>query len=147
MLDLKEVLTEYADSRKYKLKELDNGTFSIDIAMKLQDGSFRYQFVWAWVIKGRAKGQKDCIYLNSRVGTYNPTVNLYDLIKESGCGVYSSVTIVNDKDKEGNPCETIVIHASPIQELVTKEEFLYILWEVAERADILEEKFFGGDSH
>ena len=28
-----------------------------------------------------------------------------------------------------------------------KEEFLYILWEVAERADILEERFFGGDSN
>ncbi len=146
MIDLKEVLTEYAEAKKYKLKEMDGGVFSLDIAMKLSDGSFRYQFVWAWVIPGRAKGQ-DCIYLNSRIGTYNPTVNLYNLMKDSGAGVYSSVTIVNDKDKQGNPCETIVVHASPIREMVSKEEFLYILWEVAERADILEERFFGGDNN
>lgn len=146
MIDLKKVLTDYADSKKYKLKEMDNGIFSLDISMKLSDGSMRYQYVWIWVIPGRAKGQ-DCIYLNSRVGTFNPTINLYGLMKDSGAGVYSSVTIVNDKDKQGNPCESIVVHASPIQNMVTEEEFLYILWEVAERADILEERYFGGDDN
>ena len=146
MIDLKKVLTDYANSKKYKLKEMDNGIFSLDISMKLSDGSMRYQYVWIWVIPGRAKGQ-DCIYLNSRVGTFNPTINLYRLMKDSGAGVYSSVTIVNDKDKQGNPCESIVVHASPIQNMVTKEEFLYILWEVAERADILEERYFGGDDN
>ena len=146
MIDLKKVLTDYANSKKYKLKEMDNGIFSLDISMKLSDGSMRNQYVWIWVIPGRAKGQ-DCIYLNSRVGTFNPTINLYRLMKDSGAGVYSSVTIVNDKDKQGNPCESIVVNASPIQNMVTKEEFLYILWEVAERADILEERYFGGDDN
>jgi hypothetical protein len=146
MIDLKEVLTEYSESRKYKLRELDGGKFSIDIAMKLKDGSFRYQFVWVWISKERGKG-KDCIYLTSRAGTYNPGVNLFQLIKESGYGVYTTITIVSDKDKEGNPCETVVIQASPVQEFLSKEEFLYILWEVAEVADIIEEKHFGGDSN
>ena len=49
--------------------------------------------------------------------------------------------------KEGNPCETVVIQASPILEYLQKEEFIDILWEVAEIADILEEKHFGGDSN
>lgn len=146
MIDLREVLTEYAEVKKYKLKELDNGKFSIDIAMKLKDGSSRYQFVWIWIAEGRAKG-KDCVYLTSRAGIYTPNANVYQLLKESGYGVYSTVTIVPDKDKEGNPCETVVVQASPILEYLQKEEFIEILWEVAEIADILEEKHFGGDSN
>ncbi len=146
MINLKEVITEYAESKKYKLRELDGGKFSIDIAMKLKDGSFRYQFVWVWISEGRAKG-KDCVYFTSRAGTYTPNVNLYQLMKESGYGVYTTVTIVPDKDKEGNPNETIVVQASPVLEHLSKDEFLYILWEVAEVADILEEKHFGGDAN
>lgn len=146
MIDLKQVLTEYAESKKYKIKELDGGKLGIDIAMKLKDGSFRYQFVWVWLVPGRGKG-KDCVYFTSRAGTYTPNVNLYQLVKESGYGVYSTITIVPDKDKEGNPCETVVVQASPVQEFLSKEEFLYILWEVAEVADILEERHFGGDTN
>lgn len=144
MIDLRKVLTEYAEVKKYKLKELDNGKFIIGITMKLKDGSFRHQFVWIWVAKGRAKG-KDCIYLVSRSGTYNSNSNVYQLLKESAHGVYSTVAIVPDKDKEGNSCETVVVQASPILEYLQKEEFIEILWEVAEIADILEEKHFGGD--
>lgn len=146
MIDLRAVISDYATRKKFKWKETDNGIFSIDIAMKLSDGSMRYQYVWIWIIPGRAKGQ-DCIYLNSRVGTYNPTVNLYTMMRDSGAGVYSSVTLVNDKDTNGNPCETIVVHASPIREHVTQAELEYIIWEVAERADVLEERYFGGDAN
>ena len=144
MIDLKEVLTAYSEERKYKLKEIDVGKFSIDIAMKLKDGSFRYQFVWIWVSEGRGKG-KDCVYFTSRAGTFSPNVNVYQLIKESGYGVYTTITIVPDKDKDGNPCETVVVQASPVHEFLSKDEFLYILWEVAEVADIIEEKHFGCD--
>lgn len=144
MIDLKQVLTDYATAKNYKLKELDNGKYSIDISMKLKDGSSRYQFVWAWIAEGRAKGE-DCVYLTSRAGTYTPNANLYQLLKESGYGIYSTITIVPDKDKDGNPCETVVVQASPMLKYLTEEEFLYILWEVAEVADIIEEKHFGGD--
>lgn len=146
MINLKEVLTEYTEERKFKLKELDDGKFSVDIAMKLKDGTYRYQFVWVWISEGRGKG-KDCIYFTSRAGTYTPNINNYQLLKESGYGIYSTITIVPDKDKEGNPCETVVVQASPIHEHLSREQFLYILWEVAEVADIIEEKHFGGDSN
>ena len=39
---------------------------------------------------------------------------------------------------------SIVVHASPIHEFLTEAEFLSILWEVGENADILEEKYFDG---
>ena len=146
MIELKKVLTNYAASKKYKLKEVDKGVFSLDISMNLSNGSMRYQYVWIWIIPGGAKG-KDCVYLNSRVGTFNSTVNLYGLMKDSGKGVYSSVTILDDKDKKGEPCESVIVHASPMIDRLTEEEFLYILWEVAERADILEEQYFGKDDN
>ncbi|MCH2021543.1 MAG: hypothetical protein MK207_03585 [Saprospiraceae bacterium] len=146
MINIKEVLTAYSEERKFKLKEIEDGKFSIDIAMKLKDGSFRYQFVWLWVSEGRAKG-KDCVYFTSRVGTYTPNLNKEQLLRESGYGVYSTITIVPDKDKSGNPCETVVVQASPVYEYLNEDEFLYILWEVAEVADILEEKHFGGDTN
>ena len=144
MIDIKEILTEYAEIKKYKLKELDNGKFSLDISMKLKDESIRYLFIWIWIAEGRAKGV-NCVYMTRRAGTNTPNANLYQLLKESGYGVYSTITIVPDKDKSGNPCETVVVQASPIHKYLTKEEFLYVLWEVAEVADVLEEKHFGGD--
>lgn len=144
MINVKEVLEKYAEVKGYKVKELENGKFSIDVSMQLKDGTSRYQFVWIWIAEGRAKGE-NCVYLTSRAGTYTPNVNLYQLLKESGYGVYSTITIVPDKDKDGKPCETVVVQASPIQKYLTQEEFLYILWEVAEVADIIEEKHFGGD--
>jgi len=146
MLDLKTTLLEYAASSPHKFKELDNGKFCIDFAFKLKDGSKRYQMVWCWLSKGRAKG-KDCVYFTSRAGTYNPSVNMYKLLKEAGYGTYSTITVVSDKDKDGNPCETVVVQASPVLEFLSKDEFLYILWEVGEVADIVEEKHFGGDSN
>ncbi|MFK7796147.1 MAG: hypothetical protein AB8E82_01755 [Aureispira sp.] len=146
MIDLKAVLTEYATAKEFKIKELDNGKFSIDVILKLKAGSARYQFVWVWIAEGRAKG-KDCVYITSRVGIYTPNVNVYQLLKESGYGVYSTITIVPDKDKEGKPCESIFIQASPILEYLEEEELIEILMEVAEIADILEEKHFGGDSN
>ena len=50
MINLKETLTEYAAAKKYKIEELDGGKLGIDIGMELKDGSFRYQFVWVWVV-------------------------------------------------------------------------------------------------
>ena len=112
----------------------------------MKDNSNRFQVVWCWIEAGRGKG-KDCLYMTSRAGIYNPELNLYQLLKESGFGTYSTITVVSDKDKEGNPCETIVVQASPVLEFLSKEEFLFILWEVAEIADILEVKHFGGDAN
>jgi hypothetical protein len=146
MIAIDKLLKEYAFAQKYKLSLLENGKYCIDIAMKLKDGSFRYQFVWVWEVKGRGKG-KDCVYLTSRVGSYSSSIDLYQLVKEAGYGIYTTVTVVGDKDKAGKPCESIVVQASPVLEFLSKEAFLFILWEVAEVADILEEKHFGKDQH
>ncbi len=146
MIDLKTILLEYAATTSHKLKLLDGDKFSIDFAYRMKDGSTRYQLVWCWIAKGRARG-KDCVYFTSRVGNFKPDLNLYLLLKEAGYGAYSTVTIVSDKDNEGNPCESVVVQASPLLEHTTKESLLNVLYEVGETADILEQKYFGADKY
>lgn len=143
MLDIRQTMLEYAARSGHKFTDKGNGKYLFDFAFNMKDGKTRYQYVWVWILSGRARG-KDCVYFSSRVATFDPTVNLYNLFKDSGRGNYSSVTIVSDTDKEGNPCESIVVHASPIHEYLSEAEFLNILWEVGENADILEEKYFDG---
>lgn len=142
--DLGEALTNIATKYNYKVDKLNDTQWRMDVALKLKDGSFRYQFVYIWISKGFAKG-KDVIYMNSRCGMFTPQLNLYNIMKEAAWGVYSVVTITTDKTKEGAPCETVIVQASPIAEYTSPELLNEIIFEVASNADIIEEKFFGGD--
>jgi len=85
--------------------------------------------------------------MNSRAGMYNNNLNLYQLLKDSGSGYYSTITIVPDKNAEGNPCETVVVQASPYLDSLSVELLGDIIFEVANEADWLEEKHFGGDNN
>lgn len=144
--DLGEALQAIATKFNYKLDKLNDTQWRMDVAMKLKDGSFRYQFVYIWISKGFARG-KDVIYMNSRCGMYTPQLNLYNMMKEAAWGVYSIVTITTDKTKDGQPCETVIVQASPIAEYTTPELLNEIIYEVACNADIIEEKYFGGDNN
>lgn len=144
MYNLFEKLTAIATKYNYKIKDIGDNKYSMDIALKLKDGTFRYQFVYVW-ISNIGRDSKPCIYMNSRVGRFTPNLNLYNILKEAGYGIYSSVTIVNDKDKEGNPCETVIVQAAPNVEHTNDDLLNDIIFEVAANADLLEEKFFGGD--
>lgn len=146
MVDLKKLVQDTAEKFNTKFKELGEHSFVIDIPLKLKDGSFRYQYVYSSFSKGFAKG-KDCFYVYSRCGTYSNDLNLYSLLKEAKFGVYSMVTILSDKDSEGNPVESVIVQASPIVEYTTYDELFYVICEVAEVADLLEEKYFGVDKN
>lgn len=146
MVDLKKLIQDTADKFITKFKELGENSFVIDIPLKLKDGSFRYQYVYASFSKGFAKG-KDCFYVYSRCGTYSSDLNLYSLLKEAKFGVYSMVTILSDKDGDGNSVESVIVQASPIVEYTTYDELFYVICEVAEVADLLEEKYFGVDKN
>lgn len=144
--DLKGALEQIAQKYNYKLDRLNEEQWRMDVALQLKDGSFRYQYVYIWISKGYARG-KDVIYMNSRVGMYSQNANLYNILKEAGYGVYSAITITNDKTADGTPCETIIVQASPIAEYTGIDTLNYIIFEVASVADILEEKYFGGDKN
>ena len=80
-----------------------------------------------WEVKGRGKG-KDCVYLTSRVGSYSSSIDLYQLVKEAGYGIYTTVTVVGDKDKAGKPCESIMVQASPVSRVFKQRSvFVYFV--------------------
>ncbi|MCE3225635.1 MAG: hypothetical protein K0S32_186 [Bacteroidetes bacterium] len=144
--DLKQALTNIAERWKYKMEEVSPGVYRMDVAIKMKDGTWRYQFVWAWLIAGRHFG-KDVIYMNSRCGEYNPNLNHYKMLKEGGYGTFAQVTITTDKRKDGSPCETVIVQASCPVELISETYLNEALYDVAFNADIIEESYFGGDNN
>lgn len=144
--DLKMAVTNIAERWKYKLDEISPGVFRMDVALKMKDGSWRYQFVYIWVIAGRHFG-KDVVYMNSRCGEYNPNLNHYKLIKESGYGTFAQVTITTDKRADGSPCETVIVQAVQPVELTNETILNEVIYDVAYNADIIEETYFGGDNN
>jgi hypothetical protein len=146
MLDLKTALTNISAKWKYKLEEVSPNVWRVDVALKMKDESWRYQFVYVWIVETRFQG-KPSIYMNSRCGEFNTNINLYNLLKESGYGNYCSVTVTTDKRADGSPCETVIVQASLAVEFTTEELLDKVLFEVANGADIVEEKFFGGDAN
>lgn len=146
MFDLKTAVTNIAERWKYKLDETSPGVYRIDVAIKQKDDSWRYQNVWVWEIQGRHFG-KDVIYMNSRCGEYNPNLNHYKLLKESGYGTYSSVTVTTDKRPDGSPCETVIVQGVQVKELTNEAIINEVLYDVAFNADIIEATYFGGDKH
>lgn len=145
MLNFDSAIREVAKRFNAQLKEISPGVYSLDIPFAMKDGTNRYQFVYAWLIKGRSKG-RDCFYFNSRVGTFHSQINLKKLLREAAFANVATITVIDDKQPDGSPCETVIVQASPLAEHVsTVDEMADVIWEVAEMADVLEEKYFGGD--
>lgn len=145
-MDLKQVLTNICTRWNYKIDEITPGIFRIDVAIRQKDESYRYQFVYAWIIKERYYG-KDVIYMNSRCGEYNLNLNLYQMLKESGYGTFCSVTVTTDKRTDGSPCETVVVQAVQPLEFTTESILNEVIYDVATNADIIEKTYFGGDNN
>ncbi len=144
--DLKTVVSNIANRWNYKLDEVSPGIFRIDVAIKMKDGSYRYQFVWVWIIAGRHFG-KDVVYMNSRCGEYNANLNHYKLLKESGYGTYAQVTITTDKRPDGSACESIIVQSVQPVHLTNEDILNEAIYDVAYNADIIEETYFGGDNN
>jgi hypothetical protein len=142
--DLKSVITGISEKWKYKTDEVAPGTFRIDVAIKMKNDSWRYQFVYVWIIAGRYFG-KDVVYMNSRCGEYNPNLNHYKLLREGGCGTYAQVTVTTDTRPDGSSCETVIVQAVQPVELTNEEILNAAIYDVAFNADIIEESYFGGD--
>lgn len=146
MLDLRSALGELSTRWNNKLDEIAQDVFRFDIGLKLADGTIRYQYVYIWVFKAK-EGGRDRIYMNSRAGTCTPALNFYELLKDNGGNRYCTITITDDKLKDGTPCETIITQASPYVDATDIDLLGTIIFEVANTADWLEERYFGGDNN
>ncbi len=146
MIDLKVAVANIASRWNYKNEEVSPGVHRLDVAIKMKDGTFRYQFVYIWMIAGRYFG-KDVFYMNSRCGEFTTNLNLYKLLKEGGYGTYSSVTVTTDKRADGSPCETVIVQAVQPIEFTSEAILNEAIYDVAFNADAIESLYFGGDSN
>ncbi|MEZ4777814.1 MAG: hypothetical protein R2786_00325 [Flavobacteriaceae bacterium] len=140
-MELLDRISKMVEKYNWKTDQLPSGTVRVDVVLKLNDGRFRYQ--WVFLTQQESKAGKE-IYMNSRVGIYNQTL-LYPMLKKAGASCcYSCLTVVNDT-YDGKPAETFVIQSVPSADI--SDDMLYkILFEVANTADFLEETFYGGDN-
>lgn len=146
MFDLKVIVENIAKRWNYKIDEVSPGVFRVDVAIKMKDESFRYQFVYIWIIKERYFG-KDVVYMNSRCGEFNQNLNLYKMLKEGGYGTYCAVTVTTDKRADGTPCETVIVQAVQPIEFTNETILNEVIYDVAYNADIIEATYFGGDNN
>ena len=143
MKEFKTRIEEISKKRNWKFAELPNDILRLDISLVLADKKVRFQYVFISFKKGKDK-QKDRYYMNSRIGKYNERL-LLPMVKKTGSILsYSSLGVINDKDKEGNPIETFIIQAVP-HTIVSDELLLEIIFEVGNYADYMEEIYYGED--
>lgn len=143
-MDLKLILTRIAERWNYKIVETSPGVFGLDVALKKKDGTLRYQYVFVRIEK--PEGGKERYYITSSCGVYNNTLNFYNIMRETSFCNYSTITIGSRKNKEGNPEEIIMTQAAPLVPHTDNELLDAIIFEVANNADYIEEKYFGGDN-
>ncbi|MBL7702280.1 MAG: hypothetical protein JNM14_08515 [Ferruginibacter sp.] len=144
-MNLKETLTGIAQRYGYKLTEFSPELFGLDVSLKQQDGSFRYQY--AYIRPEQPEGARKKIYISSTCGVYNNSINFYNILKENAYCNFTTITIGSRKNKEGVPEEVIMVQAAPLEEFLTNELLDYIIFEAAFNADYLEKTYFGGDAN
>lgn len=146
IFNLKTCMENISKKWNYKLDEVAPGVWRMDVALKQKDDTWRYQYVWAWIIPQRHYG-KDVVYMNSRCGEYDSGLNHYQLLKESGAGTFASVTVTTDKRADGTPCETVICQAVCPVHLAHDELIDEMMYDVAFGADYIENHYFGGDKN
>ncbi|MBK6836341.1 MAG: hypothetical protein IPG89_19595 [Bacteroidetes bacterium] len=146
MFDLKKTLDAISAKWKYKLDELSPGVYRMDVALKIDEDNWRYQFVNISQVADRYFGEP-AVLLTSRCGEYSTKVDLYLLLKEAGLNSQSTFTVIPDKRENGSPCEAIICQAAIPVECITEALLDKTLYEVAFNADLVEEKYFGGDGN
>lgn len=143
-MDLKLQMEQIAAKTGYPFKDYGNGYYSLDVTLVISETVKRYQIVFA-KIENNKEGVPVRILIQSRAGIYTPMLNLYNIIKEGNYLNYSTICIIPEKDKEGRPCETLYVQSAPLITMTPPDLLEKIIYEVANNADIIEEKYFGGD--
>lgn len=135
----KQRVKEIAEKYNWKFDILEDGKVRLDISLKLNDGTIRYQYIYlASVYEGKR------IYMSSRIGLYKPML-LYPMIKRlSSLCCYSFLGVMDDR-YNGEPSETFVLQATPDSDI--SDELLFkIIFEVGNLADFMEKTFYGVDN-
>lgn len=145
-MELKSTMEQIGTKYNFPFKDYGNGYFSLDVGLKISDTVTRYQLVYAKV-ENNKEGVPTRILIQSRAGAYTPMINLYNIVKEGNYLNYATFYIMAEKDKDGKPCETLYVQSAPLIAFTNTDLLEKILYEVANNADFIEEKYFGGDNN
>lgn len=143
-MDIKAALKAFEEKHVCKWKEIQTGLFGIDVGMELKSGDTRFQYV---SIQLTEKDKKELVILHSQVGPLHSYIKSSRLLRDNRRTVYSKILLQQLKDKTGKTIESICVQANLREEHFSNELFEAMLSEVAERADILEEQYYGEDLH
>lgn len=148
MFDLQNAMRLVGVKLNTKVDDRGNGLYRIDVPLTYNDGTNRYQFVWARVSKNITRDGKDTLYFQSRVGVLNPNICLKTLLKEAYYGIYTMICIVDELNQENENEEMVYVQASPILDYSCNDDLIYdCVMECATVADYLEKKYWGVDIH
>lgn len=141
--ELHRMLTFICDKWKYKLDQVEGDKFRVDVAIKMKDDSWRYQFVYVWI----KETEKDSfVFLNSRVCVMSDLVDCNKMLHEAGYCRYASVNILPDTIN-GVECESLCVSATPHSKVVTSDLLDLMIYDIAFNADYLEKLVTGEDKH
>lgn len=143
-MDIKNALKTFEDINVCKWKEIQSGLWGIDVGMQLKNGDTRFQYV---SIQLAQKGKKEMVILHSQVGPLHSYIKSSRLLRDNRRTLYSKILLQQLKDKNGKIIENISVQANLLAEHFSNSLFQTMLTEVAERADILEEQYYGEDLH
>ncbi|HLU51406.1 MAG TPA: hypothetical protein VKZ42_04520 [Flavobacteriaceae bacterium] len=144
-MSLKEQLQTIALKWGYKMNEYNPNSFALDVSIKNNDGTVRYQFVYV-SLEDRDPGFER-YFISSRCGVFTPRVDLYQVLLSTascnGCGI----TITKIKNKDGIEEDVLRFQAAPLVKALTTDALDDIIFDVARMADFIESRFFGGDAN
>jgi hypothetical protein len=142
MVALDEFMRRVADELGQSLKELDGGVFMVDYPIRTATGELRRQYVYA---QNEIRNGREIFLFTSRCGRYSPQVDLYKLMKAGLHSIYAGLTITSDRLRTGQEIEIVAAFAATIASSADYDELRYLIQEVAELADEVERRFFGGE--
>lgn len=135
--DLSASIHRIAEELNAPIKDFGNNIFGLYLTLQYQDNITRRQYVFVRPESGAAQG-RDTYYINSRIAPLTPQIDLYKLVRQMSLYTYSNLTFNQDRDANGQPVEMIIIQSSPLVDHCTEEMLKYIIWEVGNAADYME---------
>jgi hypothetical protein len=142
MIALDEFMHKVAEELGQSVKTLEGGVLMIDYPIVTAKGENRRQYVYG---QQEVRNGLEVYLFTSRCGRYGPQTDLYKLMKANLHAIYASLTITSDRLRTGQEIEIVAAFAATIASSADYDELRYLIREVAELADEVERKYFGGE--
>jgi len=137
---LKEVLSNISLKWGYRLQELKPDSFNIEISLIRNKVDTRFQLVT--VQRESIDGKPSRIYVQGYCGIINDRLSLVEVLRSAITYNYCTASLLDTKDKDGNPVTELIVQSCPQEEFTTPELLDAIIFEVADKADYLVLKYF-----